>query len=1361
MESSASGDGSSATTAAVAAAAAVASSSSGPSTSASAFSAGVSGGASATHYLAKRVLHGSAVQHVARGHFRSEHLWEIVLCKGTSLELVVVGEDGVLQSICEQSTFGIVKDVGVLDWRFKHFGIWPEIEGKEILVLLSDSGKLSLLYFCCQMHRFIPIGNIELSKPGNMRDQLGRILAIDHDSAWVAISAYEDAFAVVRVGRTQHVYGPNKEIVEKAKIVHAVYKTSDIRGTVWSMCFMRTRCSMDEYYPVVAMIINRKGSDANDLSMYALAANDGGIQYLSGYSEPGPLALEIAEIPQLDGFGLLFRAGDILIVDLRDPKDICCTIRISMTGSLVGEQISVEDSCRGLDVDDDVAACALLELRDSGNNIMMDDSYMAIDGADNPGSMKSRVICSWSWEPDAVRGQPRLIFCLDDGEFHILEFNWDTEGLKVLPERVHRGLPCKPLLWMDRGMIAGFVEMGDGMILHLEHGRLVHRSTVQNVGPILDLAIADYHGEKQDQLFSCCGMCPEGSLRVIRNGVNVEKLLRTEPIYQGVTGLWTLRMKKTDTYHSFLVLAFVEETRILSVGLSFKDISDAVGFQTEVCTLACGLIADGLLVQIHSKGVKLCLPTSYAHPEGATLTSPVCVDWYPDVTISVGAVGHDVVAVATSNPCCLYILRVRPLSSLQYELYETQHVQLQYEVSCISIPEEDLRLRTSSSAFGGDFRKRKGNNSAAEVDVRMFAVIGTHKPSVEVISLEPDEAFRLLSIGSISVNNALGAPVSGCIPENVRFVASERFYILAGLRNGMLLRFESGTSKDQYLPGSFYKESFAPSLNALLQLVAIRHIGITPVGLVPLHDSANSDIIVLSDRSWLLYASRHSLAYSSISFLPASHVTPVSSVDCPSGLLFVAENCLHLVEMVHGKRLNAQKFSVGGTPRKVLYHSDSRTLLVMRTGLTGASCSSDIVQIDPNNGILLSRFKCELGETAKCIQIAKIGSEQVLIVGTSKSTDRPMMPNGEAESSIKGRLIVLSLDTLGSPHECSSFIPTSNLSSSSHTGSFPEIVGYANEDFSSNSMCSSPDDICYNQIQFEQIAGHLRSLTHVTFTGAVLAVYPYLDRYVLAAAGNTLSVFGFVNENPHRMKKYAVSRTRFTITCLKTYASQIAAGDCRDGVLFYSYHENLRKLELVYADPAQRLVGDVVLLDCETAVVSDRRGSISVLSCPGLEVSESPEKNLAVQCSFFMGEIAMSIQKAAFKYRLPIGDETDPVLESAYNCVVASTLLGSVFVMIPLTSEEHQLLQDVQERLSLHPLTAPILGNDHAEFRRRGIPSGVPSILDGDMLVQFLELTSEQQQTVLDDGSSVKAPHRSISVFQVMRMLERVHYALN
>jgi splicing factor 3B subunit 3 len=456
-------------------------------------------------------------------------------------------------------------------------------------------------------------------------------------------------------------------------------------------------------------------------------------------------------------------------------------------------------------------------------------------------------------------------------------------------EYIDRGLPCKPLLWMKNKMIVGFVEMGDGMIFKLGHRRLLHKSTIQNVAPILDLAIVDCHGEKQDQMFACCGMCPGGSLRVLRNGVNVEKLLSTEATYQGVTGLWTLRMRITDVFHSFLVLSFVEETRILSVGLSFNDISDAVGFQPDVCTLACGLVADGLLVQIHSKGVKLCLPTAYAHPGGAPLTSPVCTNWYPDVSISVGAVGHNIVIVATSNPCCLYILGVRS-SSFQYELYETQHVQLQYEISCISIPPGDCTPDNVAS------NSVEGNDRPAKVDVHKFAVIGTHKPSVEILSLDSGEGFRLLATGPISLNNVLGAPISGCVPENVRFVTAERFYILAGLRNGMLLRFESEAS-EHYFPGSFYKDcsTSTPSFNTILQLISIRRIGITPVVLVPMHDSANADIVVLSDRPWLLHAARHSLAYSSISFLPASHVTPVSSVDCPNGLLFVAENCLHLV----------------------------------------------------------------------------------------------------------------------------------------------------------------------------------------------------------------------------------------------------------------------------------------------------------------------------------------------------------------------------------------------------------------------------------------------------------------------------------
>ena len=64
---------------------------------------------------------------------------------------------------------------------------------------------------------------------------------------------------------------------------------------------------------------------------------------------------------------------------------------------------------------------------------------------------------------------------------------------------------------------------------------------------------------------------------------------------------------------------------------------------------------------------------------------------------------------------------------------------------------------------------------------------------------------------------------------------------------------------------------------------------------------------------------------------------------------------------------------------------------------------------------------------------------------------------------------------------------------------------------------------------------------------------------------------------------------------------------------------------------------------------------------------------------------------------------------------------------------------------------------------------GVPKILDGDMLAQFLELTSIQQEDVLSfpivspdtHKLSSKPPPSPIPVNKVVQLLERVHYALN
>ncbi|PQQ21314.1 splicing factor 3B subunit 3 [Prunus yedoensis var. nudiflora] len=1233
-----------------------------------------SASSSSSHYLAKCVLRGSVVLQVLYGHIRFPTSYDVVFGKETSIELVIIGEDGIVQSICEQPVFGTIKDIAILPSNDKFRTQNPQMLGKDLLVVISDSGNLSFLSFCNEMHRFFPVTHVQLSNPGNSRNQLGRMLAIDSSGCFIAASAYENQLAMFSVSVSggsdiidkKIVFPPEKEADASAARV----QKNSICGTIWSMSFISKDPSQSSkgHNPVLAVLLNRREAVLNELLLLGWNISEQEIYVISTYTEDGPLAHSIVEVPHSYGFAFMFREGDALLMDLRDAQIPYCVYRTSpnFLSNVVDEANFVQESSRGCDlsrvlqVDDEgglfnVAACALLELSDL--------DPMCIDGDKYSVNVTYKHVCSWSWEPGNAKN-PRMIICADTGEYFMIEIIFGPDGLKVQEsECLYKGLPCKAVLWVEGGFLAAIVEMGDGMVLKMENGALHYASPIQNIAPVLDMSVVDYHDEKHDQMFACCGVAPEGSLRIIRSGISVEKLLRTAPIYQGIT----------------------------------------VGFQPDVSTLACGIVNDGLLVQIHKSAVRLCLPTKAAHSEGTPLPSPVCTSWFPEnMSISLGAVGHNLIVVSSSNPCFLIILGVRLLLGHHYEIYEMQHLRLQNELSCVSIP---LKRFEGTSLVD--------NSCAATlpfgVDISNIFVIGTHKPSVEVLSLVPNEGLRVLASGTISLTNTLGTAISGCIPQDVRLVLVDRLYVLSGLRNGMLLRFEWPASQ-QCL------------------------------------------VVLFHDRPWLLHTARHSLSYTSISFQSSTHVTPVCYVECPKGILFVAENCLHLVEMVHSKRLNVQKFHLGGTPREVLYHSESRLLLVMRTDLSNDTSSSDICCV-----ILLVGQCCHLSN----LNPVKQGNPWTI------------MPSGEAEST-KGRLIVLCLEHVQNSDSGSMTLCSKAGSSSQRASPFHEIVGYATEQLSSSSLCSSPDDTSCDGIKLEETEAWQFRLAYVTkWPGMVLAICPYLDRYFLASSGNAFYVCGFPNDNSQRVRKFAWARTRFMITSLTAHFTTIAVGDCRDGVLFYAYHEDSKKLQQLYFDPCQRLVADCILMDVNTAVVSDRKGSIAVLSCADyLEDTASPECNLTVSCAYYMGEIAMSIRKGSFSYKLPADDVlkgSDGNIDFSQNAIIVSTLLGSIITFVPISREEYELLEAVQDRLVVHPLTAPILGNDHNEYRSRENPVGVPKILDGDMLSQFLELTGMQQEAVLSSPlgaqgtvkPSLKSRYALIPVNQVVQLLERVHYALN
>ena len=149
-------------------------------------------------------------------------------------------------------------------------------------------------------------------------------------------------------------------------------------------------------------------------------------------------------------------------------------------------------------------------------------------------------------------------------------------------------------------------------------------------------------------------------------------------------------------------------------------------------------------------------------------------------------------------------------------------------------------------------------------------------------------------------------------------------------------------------------------------------------------------------------------------------------------------------------------------------------------------------------------------------------------------------------------------------------------------------------------------------------------------------------------------------------------------------------------------------------------------MDVDTAVVSDCKGSIVVLSCSNhLEDNASPKCNLTLTCSYYMGKTSMSIKKGSFSYELPTDDVlkgcagSKTIIDFSENSIMVGTLLRSIIMFIPISREEHELLEVVQARLVVHQLTTSILGNDHNEFQsceNSVRKAGVSKILDGDML---------------------------------------------
>ena len=145
----------------------------------------------------------------------------------------------------------------------------------------------------------------------------------------------------------------------------------------------------------------------------------------------------------------------------------------------------------------------------------------------------------------------QFLFGTDQGSIYYLE-----AGDEVTVEILGSTSIPSDLVYLDNGVCFLASKLGDSKLIKLtstrtEHGNfLIHLDSFSNLGPILDFTLIDLEGKGQDTMIACCNAFNQGSLRVIRAGINFIPHVSFD--MPTITKVWRL--------DSFIVLGLVDDT---------------------------------------------------------------------------------------------------------------------------------------------------------------------------------------------------------------------------------------------------------------------------------------------------------------------------------------------------------------------------------------------------------------------------------------------------------------------------------------------------------------------------------------------------------------------------------------------------------------------------------------------------------------------------------------------------------------------------------------------------------------------------------------------------------------------------------
>ncbi|KAM9903152.1 hypothetical protein OXX69_008036 [Metschnikowia pulcherrima] len=247
---------------------------------------------------------------------------------------------------------------------------------------------------------------------------------------------------------------------------------------------------------------------------------------------------------------------------------------------------------------------------------------------------------------------------------------------------------------------------------------------IESLGPLTDSALIEPAAGDADSLKQLVTLSSHSYMKSLTYGMPVSELV-SSPLPMRPTEIYTTRIHAKSANDQYLVLtsSLNEKTVVLSIGEVVEEVTDS-GFVTDQYTLCVQQIGADSLAQIHRNGIR---NIRHVLDENLEISKRTTSDWFPPAGITVlhASANNEQIVVALSNREICYF-EVDPADSQLVE-YEDRFENTGGAVTALAITANPINERKS-----------------------FFAVVASSDESVQVLSLMPHNCFEILTLQALS-----------------------------------------------------------------------------------------------------------------------------------------------------------------------------------------------------------------------------------------------------------------------------------------------------------------------------------------------------------------------------------------------------------------------------------------------------------------------------------------------------------------------------------------------------------------------------------------------------------------------------------